>query len=277
MLALWSGLGYYRRADNLHEAARQIASRFEGRVPPGVDDLMSLPGIGRYTAGAIASVAYDQRAPVLDGNVTRVLARLFAVQGDTTAPAVNKTLWALAEDLLPQKRCGDFNQALMELGATICSPTSPQCLRCPLRSICMANQRGLVDKIPPPRVRTRLKSVEVVVAAIQSDGKLLFVQRPPKGLWAGLWELPSEELAPGEPHTSALGRLKRRVGMRLQFDRPLPPIERTLTHRRFIFHTYCGATKIPRPGTAYRWQSPNELQTLGLSRACESFLAQIDR
>ena len=152
VLRLWQGLGYYSRARNLHNAAKQIVAEFDAIVPASVDTLLSLPGIGRYTAGAIASIAYNQRAPILDGNVARVLCRLDAIESDPREPATRNALWARAEEILPDKsdRVGDFNSAFMELGATVCTPRNPQCLICPVRKFCRAYEMGIQDRIPAP-------------------------------------------------------------------------------------------------------------------------------
>ena len=173
VLKLWEGLGYYSRARNLHLAARQIA----GRMPRTVVELQQLPGIGRYTAGAIASIAFDQRAPVVDGNVTRVFTRVFAK---------TQQHWELAEALLPEKNCGDFNQALMELGALVCLPANPRCEKCPLRNVC---RRGSL----PARRKPALRPVTESAVFVQRAGKVFLRQRPAVGLLAGLWELPAGE------------------------------------------------------------------------------------
>ena len=151
MLRAWQGLGYYSRARYLQKAAKQILSEFSGALPETVEDLLKLPGIGRYTAGAISSIAFERRSPILDGNVARVLCRIDGVRSDPRNPAAREKLWARAEEILPQKRIGDFNSALMELGALICTPRSPQCLLCPVRSHCDANAAGIADQIPPPK------------------------------------------------------------------------------------------------------------------------------
>ena len=171
VLKLWEGLGYYSRARNLHQAARQMA----GRVPGTVAELQQLPGIGRYTAGAIASIAFGQRAPVVDGNVARVFTRVFAR---------TDRHWELAEVLLPERDCGDFNQALMELGALVCLPAQPRCAQCPLRGVC---QRGEL----PARRSPPLRPVTESALFIQRAGKVWLRQRPAQGLLAGLWELPA--------------------------------------------------------------------------------------
>ena len=138
VLRLWQGLGYYSRARNLQAAAREVVSRFGGKVPTNLDDLLTLPGVGRYTAGAIASIAHNLRVPILDGNVARVLCRLDAIESDPRDKSTNQHLWFRAEEILPHSRLGDFNSALMELGATVCTPRNPQCLVCPVREHCQA-------------------------------------------------------------------------------------------------------------------------------------------
>ena len=152
VLRLWQGLGYYSRARNLHVTARRIATDLGGRIPSSVDELTALPGIGRYTAGAIASIAFDCRAPILDGNVTRVLCRLEKIQTDPRDPKTIKRLWMLAEQILPKHRCGQFNSAMMELGATVCTPRQPQCPICPVKRFCQAAAAGLQEAIPPPQI-----------------------------------------------------------------------------------------------------------------------------
>jgi A/G-specific adenine glycosylase len=192
VLKLWEGLGYYSRARNLHRAAQQLVGRAcclsaphraqirrtaEAAVPTTVDELMKLPGIGRYTAGAIASIAFDQRAPVVDGNVARVFDRVFA-RGDRH--------WELAETLLPARGCGDFNQALMELGALVCVPVNPRCRQCPLRPVCRTRSDAR-----PARKRRILQPVTHDVLYVERAGKILLRQRPATGLLAGMWELPA--------------------------------------------------------------------------------------
>ncbi len=282
VLALWSRLGYYRRARNLHAAARKVVSDFAGQVPSDVDRLMTLPGVGRYTAGAIASVAYDTRAPVLDGNVTRVLMRLLALDADPQDRETLARLWATAEVMLPRTRCGDFNQALMELGATVCSPKGPRCLVCPLSSVCRARELGAAERIPRPRERAKVLPASIVVAAVRRGTELLFFQRPRDGLWAGLWELPSEALQNGEPLDAARRRLRTRLpeGVRLR-TQCLGQVMRQLTHRRVTFHVYQGHA---RPDSSVngsihqtaRWVTADELPTLGLSRACEAVLRLVN-
>lgn len=275
VLPLWAGLGYYSRARNLHAAARQIVEAHGGELPRTVAGLMGLKGVGRYTAGAVGSIAYGLRAPVLDGNVGRVLMRLAGMEVDPKAPATRARLWELAEGVLPEKRCGDFNQALMELGATVCAPRGPNCLLCPLQALCRAHQDGKTERIPPAAKRTRVVAVEVVVAAVARGERMLFVQRPEKGLWAGLWELPSEPVGAGDTIGAARGRLRERLprGVRLS-GKAGGRIVRQLTHREVTFHVYRGKVRggADQGGQVTRWLTPKEAAALGISRACGAIL-----
>ncbi|HSW44815.1 MAG TPA: A/G-specific adenine glycosylase [Phycisphaerae bacterium] len=284
VLTLWAGLGYYARGRNLHEAARWIVASFGATVPRTVEELMTLPGIGRYTAGAIASVAYDVRAPILDGNVARVLARLLAEIGDLKASVVRDRLWTAAEEILPRKRCGDFNQALMELGATVCVPRLPNCLSCPIRTVCKAYRGGQTDRVPQTGRRTRVLSVRLAVAAVRrADGRMLFIQRPDRGLWGGLWELPSEPLQNDESVEQARDRLARRLGTRCCLGRESTgEVNRQLTHRRVNFHLFQGRWNgngcCRRLGTQpARWVRLADTGSIGISRACQAVLAIVGR
>jgi len=190
VLAAWQGLGYYRRARNLHKAARTIVNNHAGHVPDTVEALLQLPGVGRYTAGAIASIAFDRPAPILDGNVKRVFARLFAIDQPIDDRVVEKRLWTLAASVVVRARHpGDVNQAIMELGATVCTPKGPRCLTCGVRKHCLAAERGLAGQLPVVGKRAKQTDVTHHVIAIQRDGKYLFERRPDTGLWAGMWQL----------------------------------------------------------------------------------------
>jgi A/G-specific adenine glycosylase len=188
VLKLWSGLGYYSRARNLHRAARMLST-----LPRTVEELLQLPGIGRYTAGAISSIAFDQRAPILDGNVIRVLSRLFMISADPKSSRGQKIFWKKAEEVLPRTNCGDFNQALMELGATICLSENPLCLLCPVASSCAARKRGNPESYPAGRKGTDYQDVPITAAVIRKEDKILVVKRPDRGLLKGMWELPMTE------------------------------------------------------------------------------------
>ncbi len=191
VLHLWTGLGYYARARNLHRAAHLICERHQGELPHDIDLLMQLPGIGRSTAGAILALAHNARHAILDGNVRRVLARLHAVEGWPGAPAVEKKLWALAETHLPVTRLRDYTQALMDLGATVCTRSRPACPCCPLRPHCIAHAQQRESDYPAlkPRVALPVRNTTLLMLR-NSAGAVLLVQRPPAGVWGGLWSLP---------------------------------------------------------------------------------------
>jgi A/G-specific adenine glycosylase len=194
VLSLWQGLGYYRRARNLHAAARAIVERHGGRVPASVDELLSLPGVGRYTAGAIASIGHGTRAAILDGNVARVVARWAGVREPIDDKVTRELLWSLAEELVPELHPGDFNQAMMELGATHCSPKSPDCANCPVSRQCRAFEENATEQIPARAARKAPRSVEHHVMAVRdASGKWLLRQRAETGLWSKMWELPTAE------------------------------------------------------------------------------------
>ena len=194
VLTLWQGLGYYRRARNLHAAARVIVDRHAGRVPAAVAELLELPGVGRYTAGAVASIAYNVPAPIVDGNVARVLCRYRGIFTPLNQPATQKRLWADAADLVARSgHPADFNQSLMELGALICTPRAATCMYCPLRDGCDAFATGRVDTLPVKPPKKRPLDVTHTVLALERRGRYLFERRPDDGLWAGMWQMPTVE------------------------------------------------------------------------------------
>ena len=191
VLGLWSGLGYYARARNLHAAARQVVGDHGGVIPDSIDGLMGLPGVGRSTAGAILALAYGKRAPILDGNARRVLARYEAVEGWPGRAAVRKTLWAHAQRHTPRTRVAEYTQAIMDLGATLCTRTRPRCSGCPLREDCRARVEGLQGVLPTPGPRRARPKRDVQMLMIRNDdGRVLLIKRPPSGIWGGLYSLP---------------------------------------------------------------------------------------
>ena len=191
VLALWSGLGYYARARNLHAAARRCMELHDGDLPRDLDALVALPGIGRSTAGAVLSQAWGDAAPILDGNVKRVLCRLFAIEGWPGTPAVEKTLWRIAETLLPEARLADYTQAQMDFGATLCTRADPACAICPLQDGCLALREGRVAELPSPKPGKSLpQRVAHMLVIEDAEQRVLLQRRPPTGVWACLWSLP---------------------------------------------------------------------------------------
>ena len=198
VLKVWEGMGYYRRARHLHQAARLIVDEWGGTFPETPAEILQLPGIGRYTAGAILSFAFGKRAPILETNTLRLYSRLLGLTDDPRTADAQKTLWSFAEQILPRKSPGTFNQALMETGSLICTPLEPLCDECPLTSCCEAFRLGKTDEIPPPKKQPKLTHLtEVGVAACRGD-RFLLRQRPPSERWSGLWDFPRFEVA-GQP------------------------------------------------------------------------------
>lgn len=292
VLTLWSGLGYYARARNLHAAAQQVVAQHGGKFPSDPDAVAALPGIGPYTMGAILSIAFGQRAPILDGNVIRVLARLFALDLLPDTASGKRRYWALAAALLPTHQDGsldgdndpgDINQAMMELGATLCVPHRPSCLVCPLQALCTASQQGMPESYPLAKEKRAVPVVQAMTLLCQTpDGQVLLVKRPPVGLWGGLWEPPTCWLLPDETPTAGLARLAvERLGTKLPLGRavPLPSFVHVLTHREV--HVAPHLLTLPsqpalalREYTEARWVPPTAAGTLALSAWVSKLLGQ---
>jgi A/G-specific adenine glycosylase len=283
VLRLWAGLGYYARARHVHAAARVVVQKHAGIFPDSVQELLALPGIGRYTAGAIASIAFGRRAAAVDGNVRRVLSRLYASAESLTAPRADRRLWQLAEVLVPQRRCGDFNQALMDLGATVCTPRQPACTSCPLAAHCAARLSGRTAQLPGPGRRPRRRRNELVVAAILHRGRYLLLRRPITGLWGGLWEMPSIERPDGAASRTILLKLLARLGaqgadLRVPL-RPTATLRRQLTHRDITMTIYsCGSRQTSQPirrSSTRRWVRPADLDGVALAAAQRAALRAV--
>jgi A/G-specific adenine glycosylase len=204
VLRLWSGLGYYSRARNLHRAAALIVARHGGRFPRRLADIEKLPGIGRSTAAAIAGFAFGARAAILDGNVKRVLARHFVIEGFPGAPLVERELWRLAESLVPARDNADYIQGLMDLGATLCTAHNPQCTRCPVRRTCGAYAANRTAELPAPRPRRRVPTRRTTMLVLRHGGEVLLEKRPSVGVWGGLWSFP--EVGRGDDPVAASAR-----------------------------------------------------------------------
>lgn len=235
VLGLWSGLGYYARARNLHAAARVVAGERAGRFPRSVQELQALPGIGRSTAGAIAACAFGERAPILDGNARRLLARCFGVAGDPASSATERRLWALAESLLPRgsprDRMRTYTQAVMDLGATVCRRSAPGCGHCPLARQCVALREDRIAELPSPRRRRPLPLRRAVWLVLTRGGEVLLERRPPSGIWGGLWAFP--ELPGGRGSVAAAkAHCRNGLGCEVRAVRGLAPVQHGFTHFR---------------------------------------------
>jgi A/G-specific adenine glycosylase len=266
VLVAWEGLGFYRRARHLHAAARAIVEGHGGQVPSSYESLAALPGMGPYTAGAVASIAFGIPVPAVDGNVTRVIARLFRVHREITDPVARRHIAALASRLISLEDPGAFNQAMMELGATICVPRSPACGRCPLGDLCLAHAAGEERKIPVPPRRKAIRAVPVAFALVESKGRVLLVRRKPGELLGGLWGLPGGEVPPGRAARASLSDLvKGQTGLRVAIGEPWSRVERTFSHRKWSGTIYrCAAPRRSRPREEVRWTPIREALKLPL-------------
>jgi A/G-specific adenine glycosylase len=274
----WAGLGYYSRARNLHAAAKTVAERHQGQLPEDVEGLHALKGIGRYTAGAVASIAFDRPEPIVDGNVARVICRLLEIRGDVRGPEVQRQLWDTAAELAKGPSPGDLNQALMELGALVCTPRAPRCGACPLARGCAGYAAGDPETLPFKSPSNKPRRVEAVAAWITRGPRVLLVRRPPEGLLGGLWELPGDDLAKGEPLAAGLSRaMQQRVGLQLAGVRRVGEVRHVFTHRVLKLHVFraqAGAGRVRRSVfDAHRWVSPRTLGALPLSAVAKKALA----
>jgi len=275
---LWAGLGYYSRARNLHAAARAVVEEFGGRLPGRAAELQSLPGIGRYTAGAIASIAFDQPEPVLDGNVARVLVRLLGIREDVKRGSVQRRLWAEAAELVAGPRPGDLNQALMELGAVVCTRRGARCSECPLRRRCDARRVGDVEQLPVKGEKKAPLRIEASAGWLLRNGRVLAVRRPPGELMGGLWELPGGERMRGEKPAAALRRaLREGLSLEVSHLEGVGIVDHGFTHRSLRLHIFRCDTprgRVRRRGfESHRWISPSGIAALPHGAATRKALA----
>ena len=274
VLALWSGLGYYARARNLHAAAKLCVERHGGDLPRDLDALVALPGIGRSTAGAILSQAWGDAAPILDGNVKRVLCRVFGIDGWPGTPAIEKKLWAIADALLPETRLADWTQAQMDFGATLCTRANPACAICPLQDACVARREGRTNELPAPKPGKPLPQREALMLIVEdAAGRVLLQRRPPVGVWASLWSLPQHE---------DIDEAQAWFGRHLEGDfaaaRALPALDHGFSHYRLRIHPRLITINRPRAAIGdnadLRWVSRAELTAIGLPAPVRKLLQE---
>jgi len=240
VLKAWEGLGYYARARNLHKAARQVVEEMGGRLPPTPKTLLLLPGVGRYTAAAIASIAFGHDAVALDGNLSRVLCRIFAIDDDPGRPNTQRRLEELAMAIMPSGQAGDFNQALMDLGATICAPANPRCLLCPLVNRCRSQREGLQNELPIRATRSYRPHRDVTAGIIwDGNGHFLITQRPVDSMLGGLWEFPGGKRRPGEALPDCLHReIAEELDIEIEVGELLYTIEHAFTHFEMTLYAF---------------------------------------
>lgn len=273
VLRAWEGLGYYSRARNLQRAARDVVAHHGGNLPDSVAALLSLPGIGRYSAGAIASIAFGADEPAIDGNIVRVLTRLFALGGDPKRAPLAAQLWKLARALLPTGRAGDFNQALMELGATICTPKGPRCASCPIQRHCAALRADRVLDYPESAPRPVATLERRAVAWVKKGLRVLAVRAPADAArWAGMWQFPDVELSAARaPHTALAKGLEKSTGISVLVGERLLELRHQVTRFRIELEVFgCTASGGRARAIAYdevRWTPVDELATLPMPAA----------
>jgi len=279
----WEGLGYYRRCALLHQAAKEIVAQFEGRFPQNFADARKLPGIGRYTAGAILSIAFDQRLPILEANTLRLHARLLAIKGNVIRGEVNARLWQFAEDVLPRTGSGRLNQALMELGSLVCTAKSPKCAECPVVSFCESAKQGLQNEIPTPQTKGVIESRTEVALLVRKRCKTLMMRHPKGKRWAGLWDFPRTETeAKTETDISRDTALQHRfsalTGRNLTPGRLICSLKHSVTKYRITLFFYEGKdTGIAsiKPLCETYWATAAELQELPLNSTARKLVHRL--
>lgn len=273
VLHAWQGLGYYRRARALHAGAKQIQEKHRGRVPRDLPALLALPGVGPYTAGAIASIAYQEPVPIVDGNVSRVLCRLFAQRGDPTKAPVKEAVWTWAERLVQGSEPRTFNQAMMELGATVCRPAMPRCEQCPVQSVCAAKRRGVVDDLPETPKRPTATRLTMAAAVVLHQNQVLVSRRSENAArWAGLWEFPQTEVRQGESSQVAAGRaVKEATGLTVRVSRKRAALVHTVTRYRVTLNAHPAEPERLAPRSATKGQAKYRfIPTAGLDELAMS-------
>lgn len=281
VLKQWEGLGYYSRARNLHRAAQVVVTEWGGQIPGNAADLQTLPGIGRYTAGAIASLAFGEDVPVVDGNVIRILTRVFDIDAEVSRPATVNRLWELAGMLLPKGRAGAYNEALMELGRVICRPRNPRCETCPVREHCAARAAGNQAVRPVKKRRAPTPHYDVAAGVIyRQDGRILIAQRPAQGLLGGLWEFPGGKREDGESMPDALVReLQEELAVTVDVGEFLIRVKHAFTHFKITLHAYeCRiATGEPTAeGVAdFAWVTLAEMDQYAFGKADQAIIAEL--
>jgi len=280
LLKCWAGLGYYSRARNLRKAARVILTKHEGKFPETLEAVHALPGIGRYTASAILSICFGEPLAVLDGNVMRVLARAFKIHANINDGNVRRQLWQLAQDLLDSDNPGDFNQALMELGATVCTPRQPKCSECPWEKKCLAKKADVHEQLPEKGKRQSLRRSFHATVVLEHRGKYLLVRRSGKGQLEGFWEFPGLDLRSVQAESAAIKKhFQKEYNLRLSGLRHITQIRHSITTRRITVDVFRGQIgegySLPEPEKDARWVRPAELRHYPFSSATMRILEEL--
>ena len=281
ILKVWENMGYYSRAQNLYTTAKIISEQYNGQIPNTVEALENLPGVGHYTASAILCFAFGQQVPTVDGNVRRVLCRLYGIKATVDQPGTRKQLLDIAKKLVPKKRSSHFNQGLMDLGATVCTPHKPSCHFCPLNKNCQALKQGLQDTLPKRVKRPPLPHKEMTAGIItDAQRRLLIVQRPDKGLLGGLWKFPGGERKPDETLEESLNRtVREELGMRIRVREEITSVKHAYTHFRITLHAFRCVRQGGKPGAMncdhWKWVDPGKMRNFPFSKADRKIIQAI--
>ena len=281
VLKAWEGLGYYARARNLRSAAGMVFDQYGGAVPQSWQDFRKLPGVGDYIAGAVLSIAFDKPYPVVDGNVKRVLSRLFAMEAAVNKSTSNKIYQTAAANILDNRRPGIFNQALMELGATVCKPQNPLCDTCPVQTQCQAYQSNRTAEFPRKLKKSPTPQYRIAVGVVFKNGRVLITRRKDDGLLGGLWEFPGGKIRNGEkPEAACIREIKEEVNLTVGIDTHLCKVKHAYTHFKILMDVFCcsyasGRVKLKGP-VDFRWIELDELETYPLPKANHKFLPQLN-
>lgn len=273
VLKLWEGLGYYSRARNIHRAARVIVEQYSGIFPDELDSLQALPGLGRYTAGAVASFAFDQRAPIVEANTLRLYCRLLGYDGDPRSSEGQSVLWSFAEDVLPRSQPGRLNQALMELGATVCSPKNPQCEQCPVSGFCRAFRQQTQSTIPMPARRPAMTDVTEASVAVRHQRSYLLRRRPAGERWAGLWDFIRFELSTSDRASQIVRSVREQTGLNVELGPQLAELKHAVTRYRITLKCFV-AEKVRgslKPDGEWQWVKPVAFPEYPLSVTARKF------
>ncbi len=287
VLTLWSGLGYYSRAKNLQKAAGQIVEKHQNQFPKDPKAILDLPGIGRYTLGAIASIAFDLPLPLVDGNVIRVYSRVFAIKGSPSDLKFQKQIWKIAEEMLPTSpspppckgggwgRSGDFNQALMELGATICTPKNPTCVSCPIQKLCRARLKNPED-FPEKKKRNPVQKLTRVALVIRKGEEILLTRSQENRWMKKMWQLPSVFLREKEKTEEGLSTLLKSWKLNFQKTTPLPSHSHTITHHKIKVLPYRVEVSKFHQDSNFRWISTQNIKNIPIPSADKKILAKVN-
>ncbi|MFT4538486.1 MAG: A/G-specific adenine glycosylase [Planctomycetota bacterium] len=284
VLAAWSGLGYYRRARSLRSAAQRIVQEHAGEFPRDREELLALPGIGEYTAGAVLSIAFDQAQALVDGNVERVFARLFRLELARSSAVLKARCWQIARELVPARGAGDWNQALMELGATLCTPQQPQCSSCPVAKLCEGRAKGCADSLPLPAPKKQVVEVTLEILVWRRKDELLVQQRPAGGRMASMWQFPTRQLAargpflPNAPLFPEEWPFEPDPGQRRSPAHDLGSLRHAITHHRIqarVLESQVSARQRIELPAEFRWQSFEQIEALPLTGMAKKVLAML--